>query len=71
MNFAADSPITLTNNRHLTVKPSGVGTEIDVAGAVTAAMNVTRGNNFLADGFRRIILYFTDRIPWPAPSTMP
>lgn len=62
VDFAADSPITLTNNDDTwTVKPSNVGTEIDVAGAVTAAMNVTRGNNFLADGFRRIILYFTDR----------
>jgi vancomycin resistance protein YoaR len=62
VDFAANNPITLTSDDDTwTVKPSDVGTEIDVAGAVTAAMNVTRGNNFLADGFRRIILYFTDR----------
>ncbi|MCE5253818.1 MAG: VanW family protein [Actinomycetia bacterium] len=58
---AAKNPITLTSGeRSWSVMPADVGIKIDVALAVSQAMDVTRGGNFFGDGFRRFILYFTD-----------
>ncbi len=59
---AAQNPITLTSGqKSWSVMPADVGTKIDVGLAVSQAMDVTRRSNFLVDGFRRFILYFTDK----------
>jgi len=61
VNDAQDNPITLgSNGNSWTVIPADVGTKIDVAGAVDAAMGVTRDSNFLIDLGRRFRLYFSD-----------
>ena len=58
---AQNKPITLTSgDKTWEVMPADVGTEIDVAGAVSAAMDVTRDSNFFADVARRFKLYFSD-----------
>jgi vancomycin resistance protein YoaR len=58
---AAKNPVTLTSGeKSWTVLPADVGTKIDVALAVSQAMDVTRRSNFFVDGFRRFILYFTE-----------
>lgn len=62
VNEAAEKPIALTSGgREWPLLPTEVDTKIDVVGAVRDAMAVTRKSNFLVDGFRRFILYFTDR----------
>lgn len=62
VNEAAEKPIKLTSgDREWPLLPDDVDTRIDVVGAVQQAMGVTRKSNFLVDGFRRFILYFTDR----------
>ena len=59
---AQDSPITLVSGEKTwDVHPDDVGTEIDVADAVAAAMGATRDGNFIADLFRRFKLYFTEK----------
>jgi vancomycin resistance protein YoaR len=59
---AQKKPITLVSgDKTWQVKPTDVGTKIDVAAAVTAAMDVTRRSNFVADGFRKLWLYFSRR----------
>lgn len=58
---AAKNPIKLTSGeKSWSVLPADVGTKIDVALAVSRAMDVTRGSNFFVDGFRRLVLYFTN-----------
>jgi len=58
---AAKNPVTLTSGeKSWSVLPADVGTKIDVALAVSQAMDVTRRSNFFVDGFRRFILYFTE-----------
>ena len=57
---AQKNPITLTSgDKKWTLSPSDVGTEIDVAQAVTTAMDVTRKSNFFVDALRRFKLYFS------------
>ena len=59
---AGYSPIVLRSGDDTwTVKPADVGTNIDVPAAVSQAMGITRDSNFLVNGFRRFILYFTER----------
>ncbi len=56
---AGKKPITLTSgDKTWEVLPADVGTEIDVAGAVSSAMGYTRDSNFFADVARRLKLYF-------------
>jgi len=59
---AQDNPITLVSGeKNWPVVPDDVGTKIDVAGAVSAAMDVTRGSNFVMDLVRRFKLHFDNR----------
>ncbi len=59
---AQDEPITLTSgNKSWDVIPTDVGTKIDVTGAVTAAMEVSRESNFVIDMARRVRLFFSDK----------
>jgi vancomycin resistance protein YoaR len=54
-----DKTITLTGGgKSWQIKPSGLGTKVDVAAAVTAAMNITRQNNFAVDMATKLKLYF-------------
>jgi vancomycin resistance protein YoaR len=55
---AKDRPITLSSgDKTWSVTPADVGAKIDVPGAVSAAMEVTRKSNFLVDLGRRFKLY--------------
>jgi vancomycin resistance protein YoaR len=55
------SGITLSSGgKTWTVMPADVGTKIDVAGAVSAAMDVSRESNFVVDIGRRFKLLFSD-----------
>jgi vancomycin resistance protein YoaR len=55
------SPIVLTSGeRTWPIRPNDVGTKIDVKGAVSAAMDVSRKSNFVVDLFKRCKLYFSD-----------
>ena len=57
-----DKPITLSSgDKTWPVVPNDVGTKIDVAGALSAAMEVSRKSNFLVDLGRRFKLYFSDK----------
>ncbi len=59
---AQDEPITLTSgDKTWPVMPGDVGTKIDVTGAVSAAMDVSRQSNFLVDMSRRLGLFFRDK----------
>ncbi len=59
---AKDQPITLSSgDKTWSVTPTDVGAKIDVAGAVSAAMEVTRKSNFLVDLGRRFKLYFSGK----------
>jgi len=58
---AQKSGITLSSgDKTWTVMPADVGTKLDVAGAVSAAMDVTRESNFVVDIGRRFKLLFSD-----------
>jgi len=58
---AQSNPITLRSaEKTWAVFPEGVGTEIDVTGAVAEAMDVSRRSNVLVDLFRRFRLVFND-----------
>jgi len=58
---AQSSPITLTSDEKTwDIMPGDVGATMDVSGAVSAAMEVSRESNFLADLGRRLNLYFND-----------
>ncbi len=58
---AGKKPITLTSgDKTWEIMPADVGTDIDVTGAVSAAMGYTRDSNFFADVARRMKLYFGD-----------
>jgi vancomycin resistance protein YoaR len=58
---AGKRPITLTSgSKTWDVLPADVGTEIDVEGAVSAAMGYTRDSNFFVDVARRLKLYFDE-----------
>jgi vancomycin resistance protein YoaR len=63
--FVADSqnnPITLTGGgKTWQVKPTELGTQIDVAAAVAASLDVTRKNNFVVDLVTKLQLYFRSR----------
>ena len=55
------SPIKLTGGgKSWDIMPADVGTAMDVAGAVSAAMDVTREGNLFVDLGRRWRLYFSD-----------
>ncbi|MFH0915236.1 MAG: VanW family protein [bacterium] len=55
------SAIVLTSgSKTWNVMPADVGTDIDVEGAVSAAMAVSRESNFFVDLGRRFKLYFSD-----------
>jgi vancomycin resistance protein YoaR len=57
-----DNPITLTGGgKSWQIKPSELGTKVDVAAAVTAALNVTREKNFFVDMVTKLKLYFGSR----------
>ena len=59
---ARRSPITLTDRGiTFTVMPDDVGTAIDVEGAVSQAMALTRYDDLLTDSSVRMELYFTHR----------
>ncbi|MFH0916717.1 MAG: VanW family protein [bacterium] len=51
--------VLVSGDKTWTVMPNNVGTEIDVAGAVSAAMDASREGNFFTDLGRRIKLYFS------------
>jgi vancomycin resistance protein YoaR len=56
---AQESAIVLKSGDNTwSVMPGSVGTEIDVAGAVSAAMDVSRDSNFVVDLLTRFKLYF-------------
>jgi vancomycin resistance protein YoaR len=56
---ARKTPIILSSDaKSWPVLPDDVGTKIDVRGAVSEAMAVSRGSNFFADLGRRFTLYF-------------
>ena len=58
---AQQSGIVLTNgDKTWMIMPTDVGTEMDVDGAVTAAMDVSREGNFFTDLGRHLKLYFND-----------
>jgi vancomycin resistance protein YoaR len=58
---AQESPVVLTSGDGTwPVMPADVGTKIDVEGAVSAAMDVSRRSNFVVDLFKRCKLYFAD-----------
>ena len=57
---AQAKPITLVSGQKTwPVVPKDVGTTIDVASAVSAAMGATRDGNFISDLFHRLKLHFT------------
>ena len=57
-----DKTITLSGGgKTWQIKPSGLGTEVDVATAVTTAMNITRQGNLMADMVTKLKLYFGDQ----------
>ena len=57
---AQDSPITLTSgDKSWSVALADVRAEVDVAGAVSAAMDVSRESNFAIDLVRRFRLFFS------------
>lgn len=59
---AAQNPITLRSGANTwRIMPGDVGTRIDVQGAVSEAMDVSRRSNFVVDLFCRFSLYFVDR----------
>jgi vancomycin resistance protein YoaR len=59
---AQSSPVTLAAGEQTwTVMPADVGTSMDVEGAVTAAMAVSRAHNYFADIGTRWKLYFAKR----------
>jgi vancomycin resistance protein YoaR len=59
---AQASPIKLTSaTKTWEVMPTDVGATMDIAGAVSAAMDVTREGNFFVDLGRRVKLYFDHR----------
>jgi vancomycin resistance protein YoaR len=59
---AQKSPITLSSgDKTWAVMAADVGTKIDVLGAVSAAMDVSRRSNFFVDIGRRFTLYFRDK----------
>jgi vancomycin resistance protein YoaR len=61
VSAAETSPIVLKSGDDTwPLMPDEVGTDIDVAQAVTDAMDVTRGSNILMDAVRRVKLYFSD-----------
>jgi len=56
------SPIVLASgDRTWAIKPDDMDTEMDVAGAVAAAMDVSRESNLFVDLGRRFKLYFSGR----------
>lgn len=56
------SPIILASgNRTWAIKPEDMGTEMDAAGAVAGAMDVSRESNLFVDLGRRFKLYFSGR----------
>jgi vancomycin resistance protein YoaR len=56
------NPIALTSGEKAwEVLPSSIGVKIDVAGAVAAAMDVTRENNHIIDLVTKLRLYFGGR----------
>lgn len=58
---AQQSGIVLTNgDKTWMIMPTDVGTEMDVDGAVTAAMDVSREGNVFTDLGRHLKLYFND-----------
>ena len=58
---AGNSAITLSSgDKTWTVVPADVGTEIAVAGAVSAAMDISRKSNFVVDLARRFKLFFSN-----------
>jgi vancomycin resistance protein YoaR len=58
---AQASAIVLTSGEKTwPVMPDKVGTEMDVAGAVSAAMDVSRESTFFGDLYARFKLYFSD-----------
>lgn len=58
---AQKNPVELTDGKRTwTIMPAEVGTEIDVAGAVSAAMDVTRQGNFFSNLVKRFKLYFSE-----------
>lgn len=63
--FVADaqaSAIVLTSgDRSWPLMPEQVGTRMDVAGAVSEAMQISRKKNFFADLYTRFQLYFTEQ----------
>jgi len=57
---AEGSPITLSGgNRTWTVTPADVGIKVDLADAVSAAMDVSRKSNFVVDLGKRFKLFFS------------
>jgi vancomycin resistance protein YoaR len=57
---AQESPVTLVSGTETwPVTPDDVGTKIDVAGAVSEAMDVSRRSNIVVDLIRRLTLYFS------------
>ncbi len=55
-----DKTITLTGSgKTWQTKPSDLGTKVDVATAVTTAMDITRQNNFIVDMTSKLKLYFS------------
>ena len=57
---ARDSPVTLVSGEKTwPIMPDDVGTKIDVADAVSQAMDVSRRSNFVIDLIRRLTLYFS------------
>ena len=62
VNEARDRSITLVSKEKTwEVLPESIGVEIDVAGAVSAAMGVTRDSNLFVDLARKLKLYFGGR----------
>ncbi len=55
------NPIVLTSGEwRWSLMPGDVGTEMDIAGAVAQAMDVTRENNLFSDLGKRLKLYFSE-----------
>jgi len=60
---AQKNRITLTSgDKKWTVTPDDVGTTVDTAATVGAAMDASREGNFLVDRFRGFLMYFTDKV---------
>ncbi|OFW60679.1 MAG: hypothetical protein A2133_05945 [Actinobacteria bacterium RBG_16_64_13] len=58
---AEKTPIKLVSgDKTFDITPGDVGAKVDVTAAVSAAMDVTRGSNFVVDTVRRFKLYFSD-----------